>query len=83
MGCLAYEQEIRSGEYNFNQALYVFLTQVEKFEPEEKPKGFHVKFVDATPLKTKTELIKERADQIRQQEADQITSFLVDTDKKN
>jgi hypothetical protein len=55
---------------------------VEKIEPEEKPKGFSIKFVDATPLKSKKQLIQERAEEIRQQEADSITSFLVQSDEK-
>ncbi|KAG5368997.1 hypothetical protein CJU90_1246 [Yarrowia sp. C11] len=55
---------------------------VEKIETEEKPKGFSVRFVDATPLKTKAQLIQERADEMRQQEADNITSFLVQSDEK-
>ncbi|KAG5360994.1 hypothetical protein CJU89_4095 [Yarrowia sp. B02] len=55
---------------------------VEKIEPAEKPKGFSVRFVDPTPLKTKAQLVQERADQLRQQEADNITSFLVQTDEQ-
>lgn len=55
---------------------------VQKIETDEKPKGWSVKFVDPTPLKSKKQLIQERAEELRQQEADNITSFLVHSDEK-